>query len=145
MATAYTDRVPAWFWIVSVLALLWEAMGCYSYVAQVTMSASDIAALPEGQQTLMAAIPTWLNGVFAIATWSGLAAAVCLLLRRTWARPLFLVSLVAVLIQFSWWFFVARAADVIGTDAYVMPVAVIVAAVLLVWFSSMAAKRGWLR
>ena len=145
MATTYSERVPTWFWIVSGLALLWEAMGCYSYVMHVTMTADQIAALPEGQQQLMAATPIWATAAFAVATWGGLAGAIALLMRRSWARPLFIVSLVAILVQFGWFFFVARAGDVIGSSAYTLPLCIIAIGALLVWFSAMAAKRGWLR
>ena len=145
MATTYSERVPTWFWIVSGLALLWEAMGCYSYVMHVTMSADQIAALPDGERQLMTGVPIWATAAFAIATWGGLAGAVGLLMRRSWARTLFVISLVAILVQFGWWFLIARAGDVLGSSAYTMPVAIIVIGAALVWFSTMAAKRGWLR
>ena len=145
MATTYAERVPTWFWIVSGLALLWEAMGCYSYVMHVSMSADQIAALPEGERQLMVGVPIWATAAFAIATWGGLAAAIGLLMRRSWARTLFMVSLAAILVQFGWWFLVARAGDVLGSSAYGLPVAIIVIGAALVWFSTMAGKRGWLR
>lgn len=145
MATTYENHVPVWFWIVSGLALLWEAMGCYAYVTEVSMNAAQLDALSDGERQLMSSVPVWATAAFAIATWGGLAGAVGLLLRRNWARWLFIVSLIAVLVQFSWWFLVAGAAEVIGPSAYTMPVAVIVIGAILVWFSTMAAKRGWLR
>lgn len=145
MATTYENRVPAWFWIISGLALLWEAMGCYAYVTEVSMSAAQLSALPEGQQQLMRNVPVWATAAFAIATWGGLAGAAGLLLRRSWARLLLIVSLIAALVQFGWWFLIAKAAAVIGSSAYTMPVTVIVVAVVLVWFATMAMKRGWLR
>ncbi|MFD1612580.1 hypothetical protein ACFSCW_12285 [Sphingomonas tabacisoli] len=145
MATVHEERVPAWFWVVAVLAVLWEAMGCYAYMSQVTMSASQIAALPQAQQDLMAHVPIWATAAFAIATWGGLLGAIGLLLRRSWARTLFMASLAAVLVQWTWWLLIARAADVMGLSAYVMPVCVIVIGALLVWFSGFAARRGLLR
>lgn len=145
MASAYENRVPAWFWIVAGLALLWEAMGCYTYVGEVTMTAEQLAALPADQRELMANTPGWTMGVFAVAVWSGLLGAIALLLRRTWARPLFVISLIAALIQFGWWLLIARAAEKLGPSAYGVPAVIIIIAALLVWFSAMAAKRGWLR
>lgn len=145
MATAYENRVPVWFWIVSGLALLWEAMGCYSYLMEVSMNASRLATLSEAERKLIETTPAWLYGVFAVAVWVGLLGAVSLLMRRAWARPLFIVSLVAVLIQFGWWFLVQKAGSVLGPSAYEFPAVIVAVAVLLVWFSGMAAKRGWLR
>lgn len=145
MATTFTDRVPGWFWVVAGLAVLWEAMGCFAYLSQVSMSAEQFAALPEGQRQLFSSMPVWVTAAYGIATWGGLAAAIALLLRRQVARPLFALSLVAVLVQFGWSFLIADAGRVIGSSAYPLPVAIIVAAAFLLWFSVKAAKRGWLR
>lgn len=145
MATAYQDRVPGWFWAVAGLALVWEAFGCFAYVTQVSMSAEQLAALPDGQRQLFEAMPTWVTAAYGIATWGGLLAAIFLLMRRRWATTLFVVSLIAVLCQFGWSFLVADAAQVIGPSAYGLPATIIAIGAVLVWFSSHAAKRGWLR
>jgi hypothetical protein len=145
MTRANTHRVPAWFWIVSSLALLWEAAGCFAYVTQVSMTADQLAALPEGQRQLFTSMPVWVTSAYAVATWGGLLAAILLLMRRRLATALFAISLIAVLVQFGWSFLIADAARVIGPSAYGLPAFIIVAAILLLWFSSFAAKRGWLR
>lgn len=145
MATAYGERVPAWFWVVAVVALLWEAMGCYAYFSQVSMSAEQLAALPEGQRQLFTSMPDWVTAAYGIATWGGLLAAILLLLRRRWATAMFAISLIAVLVQFGWSFLIADAAGVVGPAAYGLPAFIIVAGAALLWFSSYAAKRGWLR
>ena len=145
MATSYTDRVPGWYWVVAGLALLWELMGCYSYIAQVSMTADEFARMPEAERALMAGAPVWTTAAFGVATWGGLAGAVGLLLRRRWARPLLILSLAAIVVQFTWWLLIARAGDVIGSSVYTMPAAIFIVGALLVWFSNMAAKRGWLR
>lgn len=138
-------KVPTWFWIVAVLALLWELMGVGSYLYHVTMSAEAIAALPEGQRDLMNATPSWVMGAFAIAVFSGLAGAVGLVLRRKWAKPLLILSLVAAVIQFGWVFLVFKAHETLGPSSAVFPGIIIVIGAFLVWFASDAAKRGWLR
>ena len=33
-AVAPKPATPTWYWIVAVLALLWEAAGCYAYLSQ---------------------------------------------------------------------------------------------------------------
>ena len=86
MASA-RQNVPGWFWLVAGIAFLWEAMGCYMYVAQVTMSAADLAALPAQQRELWEAMPGWVTGAYAVAVWAGLAGAIGLLLRHRLARP----------------------------------------------------------
>ncbi len=145
MATSYSARVPAWFWIVGGLALLWEAIGCFAYLSQVSMSAAQLAALPPGQRELFETMPVWVTAAYGIATWGGLLAAILLLLRRRLATLLFAVSLIAVLCQFGWSFLIADAARLAGPSAYGLPAFIIAAGAALLWFSSMAAKRGWLR
>jgi hypothetical protein len=128
MATTYSERVPTWFWVVAGLVLVWEAMGCYAYITQVSMTAEQLAALPEGQRQLFNTMPDWVTAAYGIATWGGLLAAILLLMRKRWATAMFAVSLVALLVQFGWSFLIADAGTVVGPSA-----------------SSNAAKRGWLR
>ena len=100
---------------------------------------------PEGQRRLYEAMPGWQAAVYAVAVWVGLSGAVMLLMRRAWARPFFIVSLVACLIQFGYSFLVLKAGEVLGSAAYPLPATIILVAIFLVWFSTMALKRGWLR
>lgn len=138
-------RVPAWFWIVAGVALLWELSGVIAYMMQVTMTADQLAALPEGQRHLQSITPGWITALFAVAVWSGLTAAIGLLMRRRWAQPLFIASLVAAIMQFGWIFAIGRAHDVIGPSAIPLPVTIIVIGIMLVIVANRAAKRGWLR
>lgn len=139
------SKVPGWFWVVAALALLWEAAGVASYLYHVSLTPRDIAALDEGQATLMRGTPAWIFGAFAIATWGGLLGALALLLRRRWARALFVISLVAALIQFGWTFLIGKAHELIGPSAAIFPAFIILMAIALVWFATMAARRGLLR
>lgn len=138
-------RVPVWFWIIAVLALLWELGGVIAYMMQVTMTADQLAALPEGQRHLYSITPGWITAIFAVAVWGGLTAAIGLLMRRRWAQSLFIVSLVAAIVQFGWVFAIGRAHEVIGPSAIPLPATIIVIGIILVVFANWAAKRGWLR
>ena len=42
------SKVPGWFWIAAVLALLWECIGCFMYVTQVTTDPASPADRPRG-------------------------------------------------------------------------------------------------
>lgn len=139
-------KPPVWYWIVAVLAVLWNIAGCYSYIAQVTMSPEAIAALPPAQQELFLDKPAWATAAYAIAVWTGLAAAVLLLLRRRWARIAYVVSLAAVVVQFGWTFLGQNVIAVVGPAAALpLPVAILVLSVAQLWFTGFAAKRGLLK
>jgi len=137
--------VPGWFWIVSVLALLWELVGIAAYLKQVTQTAAEVAALPPAQQALLSATPPWVTGAFAIAVFSGGLAATAMLLRRKWCRLFYVVSVVAAIAQFGWVFGVAKAHETIGQSAIYLPATVIAIGLLLVWLAGIAIKKGWLR
>ncbi len=139
-------KPPVWFWVVAGLALLWEAMGCWAYITQMTMSPEAMAALPAAQREIWEAMPVWVAAAYAVAVWVGLAGAVLLLLRRKLAQMAFVVSLAAVLVQFGWTFLGTDILTAMPTaESLPMPLFIIVVAALLVWFSGWTAKKGWLR
>jgi len=137
--------VPGWYWVVAILALLWEAFGCFSYIQWVTMDAAKLATMPDAEREMWLAMPPWLTGVYAIAVWVGLAGAVALLMRRRLARLAFGVSLAAVVVQFGWIFLTTPIMTTIGPSSTVMPAAIIIVGGIWFLFAGHAVKRGWLR
>jgi hypothetical protein len=139
-------KPPAWYYAVSGVLTLWALIGCYTYLAQVTMSAADLANLPPEQRDMMAGLPTWITAVYAIAVWSALAGAICLLLRLKFARTAYIVSLVAVIVQFGW---ILTALPIIQTmgfaEAAGFPIFIAVVGAISVWFAGKATGNGWLR
>lgn len=139
-------RPPAWYWIVAILALLWEATGCYFYVVQVSMDATDLAALPAQQAAAFAAMKTWQWAVFAIAVWSGLAGAIGLLLRVRWLAVWGLwLSLIAALIQYGYAFTTPEIQAMPAAEALPLPLSIGLIGLVLVLFAGSAANKGWLR
>lgn len=140
------SKPPTWFWVVAILALLWACAGCASYLMQVSMTEADIAALPAAEAQTWREMPSWLSGVFALAVWIGLTGAIALVLRRRIARSLYIVSLIAVFVQFGWIFANTGILDRMSFgQAAGFPIVIAVAGAALVWFSGYAIQRGWLR
>jgi hypothetical protein len=140
--TSRDRAIPGWFYAVAALALLFEAFGCVMYLSQVT---ADRAALPLDQRAMWDATPTWMVAAYAIAVWAGLAGALLLLMRRKLAVPVLLVSLIAVVVQFSGLFLVPQLRQTVPDTALVAPIALIVCCYLIFLFARLAHKRGWLR
>lgn len=138
-----TKPVPAWYWAVAVLALLFEAAGVYFYLAEVSLTPEQIATLPLDQAQMLNARPSWYYAAFGVAVWVGLAGAVGLLLRRGWAEKLLLVSLVAVVLQFSAILIVPEM-RVVSSDALLGPLIIILIAYGLWQAAKLARRRGWL-
>ena len=65
------QKLPIWFIVVSVLALIWNVMGIMAYIRQAYMSDELIAQLPEADQQMFASLPAWYTGAFAIAVFAG--------------------------------------------------------------------------
>jgi hypothetical protein len=139
------QRRPAWFWIVAILALLWEARGCYAYLTQVSANAAATQGMTAAQRALWQAMPAWIWSAYAVAVWVGLSGAILLLMRQSWARPAFIVSLVGVVVEFGWVFLRTPILSAQGPGAAILPAAIFIVGVFLIWFSGLAIGRGWLR
>ena len=141
-----STRPPAWYWIVAVLAFLWEAMGCYFYIVQVRMGPAELAQLRPVQAEAFASMASWQWAAFAIAVWAGIAGAIGLLLRRRWAVWGFWLSLIAAAVQYGYTLFATPLIERMGAaEALPLPITIIVLGLVLVWFAGFAANKGWLR
>ena len=131
-----------WYWIAAAASLLFMALGCLSYVMHVML---DPATLPLDERAVMEAVPVWMTAAFAIAVWVGLAGAVALVVRRKIAEPLLLVSLIAVLVQFSAYFVDPELRDAMPSDGLVIPIVIVLLTWTVFWFARHSRQRGWLR
>lgn len=132
------------FWVVAILATIWNAIGCMNYLGTVYMTEQVMAALPADQQAYYAELPAWVTAAFATSVWSALIACVGLLLRKKWAVPLFMLSLVAVLVQAVYNFFMQDTVAITGSNL-VITILVMAISVFLVWYSKDARNKGILR
>lgn len=138
-------KLPIWFWIVGVIALLWNGIGVLAYLQQVMMSAEEFAALPEVQQNLLSTQPVWVTAAFAIAVFAGFVASICWLLKKRIAVRLFLLSLLAVIVQFSSYFIVDGYREFISDQGWLMPALILLFAIGFLLLAWQAEKKGLLR
>lgn len=142
---ALRNRPPTWFWVAAVVILLWGAVGVYAFYADVTMSAADVAKMSAYDQAFRAHQPRWSVWLYGLAVWSGLIGAVLLLARSRYAHPVFVVSLVAVVVLFGWAFVATDLIAVKGPmTAMGFPIFVTLVAVAQIWIADRARKRGWI-
>lgn len=138
--------VPKWFWAAGGVLLLWNAIGIFFFYTQITMSYDQmVASMGKPAADCFAMMPHWQWWAYGIAVWSGTFAAAALLLRRTWAQPLFLISLIAVIIQYGYSFGVLKIQNLLGWSSAGLPAFIIVMAALGLWLATTAKNRGWLR
>ena len=141
-----TTKPSSKFWIIATLAVLWNLIGIFAFTRQAFISSAALSQLPQKQIELIHNTPQWLTAVFAIATVSGLIGSVLLLVRRTSAVYLFLLSLIGVIIHMGYSVFATKAVAVYGiAQGVVFPIIVFIIAICLLIYSIRCAKRGLLR
>ncbi len=141
MASPSPTSRPAWLRALALLAAIWNAFGVAMYLSSVGMFGDPTAGLSEAERAAVSSMPAWVTGAFAIGTFAGLAGSLALLLRKTWAQPLLLVSLAALLALEGWILFLSGARNEFGVG---VPITVSVGAILLAWLATHARRRGWL-
>jgi len=145
MTNSQTVKPPVWFWVVSVLALLWNLMGVMNYLGQAFMKEELAAQMPADQVALMESTPAWVTAAFALAVWGGAIGCIGLLLRKKWAKAALSISLLGILVQMGYAFFMTNAAEVYGqTQGVIIPLLVITIGVVLLLFARLSDKKMWL-
>ena len=140
-----TEKTPVWFWIVGGLAFLWNIMGLIAFFMQVTMTEETLAAMEATDRAMYENIPLWATAAFAIAVIGGTIGALGLLLRKKWAYPVFLISLLGIIIQQIHIFFLSGIMKNAEVGTVIMPAMVLLIAILLLFFSKRMIRQGWLR
>lgn len=133
------------FWIIGVIALLWNVMGVNAYIQQAYSTEAYRSQYNAEQLAFIDSSPSWVTAVFAIAVFAGVLGSIGLLLRNKWSSFVFKISLIAVLAQMGYSFFMTNSIELFGTVAgLVMPLIVILFAVFLVWYSNNSLIKGYL-
>jgi len=136
--TTNSNKPPIWFWIVSVIALIWNGLGVDGYLGQAYNTERYRNAFTEEQLEIATSLPSWITGAFAIAVFAGVFGSLGLLLRKKWAYSLLVLSLIAVIAQMGYTLFNGYYEN-IG-----MTISIIVFAIFLVWFSKKSKAKGWI-
>jgi hypothetical protein len=137
------ERAPKWYVPVAIVALLWNLLGCAAYLSDVMLTPADVAKLSAAQQALYASRPAWSVAATAIAVWGGAAGCVGLIMRKRWASPLLIASLLGVIAQDAWLFVLSKSAAQAGAVAFALQGLVLLVAVGLVMLGRKAAAKGW--
>lgn len=137
-----STKPPVWFWIVAVVALLWNALGIMAYLMRAYMTDEALAALPQEQQVYLQNQPAWYIGVFALAVFGGTLGSLLLLLRKALAYWIFVVSLICVVAQWSYDLFMVENSPAFESSGMAMAVMIPLFSVALVFISRTAKSKG---
>ncbi len=142
MSDALNGKPPTSYYVIAAVFLVWNLIGLMFYYMQVTMTPEVMAANFSAEQiNFMISEPTWATAAYATAVNAGVIAALLLFFRKSVARPLFMLSFVAVLVQDFNAFILSDGVAVWGISGLYLPAVVIVICVWEIWYSSSVANR----
>lgn len=141
-----TNKPNALFWVVAIIAFIWNGMGVNAYVQQAYNTEGHRAQFVDKPELLELTnnMPSWYTAIFAIAVFSGVFGCIFMLLRKKTANLLFKISFAAVLIQTINNAFFTGVREFYGAFEYSMLIAIAVFAAFLVIYSKRATEKGWL-
>jgi hypothetical protein len=143
-AEAMLSARPTWkLWAIGTLALLWNAMGAFDYLMTQTRNAAYLSNMTPAQMAYIDAFPTWAIATWATAVWGGVLGTVLLLMRRKSAVPVFLVSLVAMVLTTIYQYGLSNGLEVfVGTGPKLFTALIFVVALGLYLYARSLAQRG---
>lgn len=143
-----TSTITPWhLWVVGIIAVLFNSFGAFDYVMSMTQGASYQASMgmtPE-QIAHYQNLPKWMKVVWPTGVWTAEAASFLLLLRRSLAFPVFVVSLAAFLINVFYTYVLSDGGVIMGPGMVVTSVVITVLLLFFIWYSRAMTKRGVLK
>ncbi len=145
MSDELNGTTPITHWLVAGAALIWNLFGFMIYLMTVRATPEQMAQQYSAAEiAFMDAVPAWATSAHAIAVTAGVLACVLLLLRKSLAVPLFVVSLVALLVQDLNMFVVENVVGLFGMLPAYIQGTVFLVAIALIWYTRAAKSRGLL-
>jgi|TARA_B100001971_G_C18261300_1_gene587119 hypothetical protein len=128
------------FWVIGAVALIWNVMGAVNFFVQ--MNPDVLAAYRESERAIVEGRPVWATTAFAVGVFGGALGCLLLLLRKSAAYYLFIVSLLGVTVTMV--HTVSLGIDFgLGEILGIILMPLVVAA-FLIWYSKQAESKGWL-
>ena len=93
-----TTRTPWYFWLLAVLALLWNAMGCFDYFMTQSHNESYLEQFSPEMLAFVDSFPQWVTTFWALGVWNGLLGSITLLLRKQITVPIYIISCVSMVV-----------------------------------------------
>ena len=151
MVDTSDSRPPVFFWVISIVLLLWGIGGASIYVAYFVETpeefarTAEIEANWEAYAEYIANIPFWAIAAGIAAAVTRLLGAIGLLLRRAWVLPLYIVSTVCLLAALFRAFVLANVATVMSGPHIATELVFVALSIFAVWFTHENKSKGVLK
>ena len=133
---------PMVFMIIAVVAILWNLAGVGAYLSDMFITSEQIAKLKPGLQELYKNTPMVQKILYGFGVFGGLLGSICLLRKKSFACTFFLISLIAVVLQFFGSIFFTDAIELLGYQSLILPSLVILIAAFLFFYASFLRKKA---
>jgi hypothetical protein len=133
------------FYAIGICALIWNLIGDAAYIMQVTLDTRELARTDPYTARIFAQMPVWAWSAYATAVWGGTLATLMLLMKRAIAIPLYILSLAAIVMQFSYAFLGTDMLAVRGWTTAIFPAIIFVLGLAQLLFALRMRRRGVLR
>lgn len=140
----FLRKPPAWFTVMAAILVLWGLAGAAALYAHFAYGPGLDPNATSWDWQLYRQLPLWHHAAYVIAVSGGLLGSLALLLRSKWAVPLYVLSLVAVVIQFGYVFLGTQMIAVKGVWTIYFPLFIFAVALFQLWLSRRAYMRGWI-
>ena len=146
MSEESTNKPGTAFWVIGGLLAVWNLSGLYQYYLASTITPDQLkdAGYSAVQVAHVLGTPAWAHSGYAIAVNAGVLGVIFLLLRKSWAIPMFVLSLIGALVQYLDAFLLRGALEHFNPWWLLVPISVIVVCILEIWYSRRAKAKGWL-
>ena len=132
------------YWIIGVVALLWNIGGATNYLMQ--MDLAFVSTMPETHRAIVIGRPVWATGGFAIGVFGGAVGCLLLLLKHRYSIHMFIVSLIGILVT------MIHTANVASTkiefnsgEVFMMILSPIIVASCLIWYANFSKSKAWIK
>jgi hypothetical protein len=140
-----TTKAPVHLWIVGILAVLWNAIGCFDYYATQSKLEFYMSQFTPEQLEYFYGFPAWVDACWAIAVWGSLLGSILLLARKAWAVWLFGLAILGLAATTVYNFVLSDGMAVMGSGAALFSVVIWVIALFLFFYARAMVRKGVLK
>ncbi|HVS03717.1 MAG TPA: hypothetical protein VMT16_13185 [Thermoanaerobaculia bacterium] len=139
---ARSVRRPVHLWVVGILALLWNSVGAFDYLATQLRLELYMSQFTDQQLAYFYGFPAWVVAAWAFGVWGAFAGSVGLLLARAWSVWMFAISIAGLAVSTIYNFGLSSGAEMMGATGVVMTAVIWLIALALLAYSVQQKNRG---
>ncbi len=136
-------KAPWWFWVIGVLYLLWNLVGCSMYLTEQFMGDAAYGEMFGAEMLAVRDfVPAWATAGYAIGVWGGLVGIILFLLRKRLCLPFFYASFIGAVIGHLPSLLDTRFSELLGFGDYILMAIIFTECLLIIWIARKMRARG---